>query len=135
MTDETKAVIVDCEAGRRLGCRTFCCRLLVQLKPHEREPSPDGLPAKGYVDKDPQGLCVHMDSENWRCKIWEDRPETCREYACNEDFKLQVVVREGVSNIVDLARKASVAYIPRETYIKVPLISEDGAGAGATPTD
>jgi hypothetical protein len=131
MTDVTKTLYVDCDAGRRLGCRTFCCRLLVALKPHEREARTDGLPAKGYVDKDLRGLCIHMDSETWKCKIWERRPETCREYACNNDFKLQVAVREGFSNIVDLARKSSVAYIPKETYIKVPMMSEDEAVAAS----
>lgn len=123
MTDESKTVYVDCDAGRRLGCRTYCCRLLVKLKPHEMVERIDGLPAKGYVDKDSQGLCVHMDSKTWLCKIWENRPETCREYSCNNDFLLQVAIREGFSNIADLARKTSVAYIPKETFIKVPLIS------------
>ncbi|HEY9148747.1 MAG TPA: YkgJ family cysteine cluster protein [Gammaproteobacteria bacterium] len=123
MSDNTGTVFVDCEAGRQLGCRTYCCRLLVQLKPHERQPSVDGSPAKGYVDKDERGLCIHMDSESWRCKIWEERPETCREYSCNDDFKLQVVLREEFANIADLARKTAVAYIPKETFIKVPLLT------------
>lgn len=125
MADELKTVYVDCDAGRDLGCRTYCCRLLVKLKPHEMAERVDGLPAKGYVDKNAQGLCVHMDSETWRCKTWESRPETCREYSCNNDFMLQVAVREGFSNIADLARKATASYIPKETYIKVPIISED----------
>ncbi len=124
MADESKTVYVDCEAGRHLGCRTFCCRLLVKLKPHEMKGSVDGLPAKGYMGKNAEGLCIHMDKETWRCKIWEKRPETCREYSCNNDFMLQVAVREGFINIADLARKASVSYIPIETYIKVPLISD-----------
>lgn len=125
MTTESKTIFVDCDAGRSMGCNTFCCRLLVQLKPHERVARDDGLPAKGYVDKDSNGLCVNMDTETWLCKIWHDRPETCREYSCNEDFKLQVVVREGFSGIVDLAKKATTAYIPAETYIRIPHISED----------
>lgn len=125
MADGSKTVFVDCDAGRKMGCNTYCCRLLVALKPHERVPSNDGLPPRGYVEKDAQGLCVHMDSETWKCKIWERRPETCREYTCNDDFKLQVVVREGFNGIVDLARKATEAYIPKETYISVPVIAED----------
>ncbi len=133
MADESKTVYVDCDAGRELGCRTYCCRLLVKLKPHEMAESVNGLPAKGYVAKDAQGLCVHMDSETWRCKIWESRPETCREYSCNNDFMLQVAVREEFINIADLARKATVSYIPKETYIKVPVISEDKIST--VPTD
>ncbi len=124
MSGDTKTVYVDCNAGRRLGCRTYCCRLLVKLKPHEMAESVDGMPAKGYVDKNSQGLCVHMDTETWLCKIWESRPETCREYTCNDDFMLQVAIREGFENIADLARKTTTAYIPKETYVKVPMISE-----------
>ena len=66
--------------------------------------------------------------------IWGQRPETCREYSCNEDFKLQVVVREGFSGIVDLARKATSAYIPKETYVQVPLLSENEAST-ASPAE
>lgn len=121
-TTETTTVFVDCEAGRRLGCQTFCCRLLVPLKEHERIPHPDGLADKGYVDKDAHGLCVNMDPATWRCTKWEERPEACREYSCNEDFKLQIVLREGFNGIAELARKVGTAYIPRETYIHVPLL-------------
>lgn len=132
MEHETKTILVDCEAGRKMGCNTFCCRLLVPLKPHEREQPTDGQPAKGFVAKDPQGLCVHMDPGTWRCTIWERRPETCREYACNDDFKLQVVVREGFNGIANLARRATSAYIPRETFVKVPLIALEEALAEAS---
>lgn len=125
MTEDNKSVYVDCDAGRRLGCRTFCCRLLVRLKPHEMGEGVDGLPPKGYVDKDPDGLCVHMDRESWKCKIWDERPQTCREYSCNNDFLLQVAIRQEFSSIVDLVEKASTAYIPKETYIKIPTAPED----------
>jgi len=126
MTKSIDTNIVDCEVGRKLGCHTFCCRLLVALKPHERESSSDGMPAKGYVDKDRNGLCVHMDTENWLCKIWESRPEACREYTCNQDFKLQIVLREGFSGIIDLAKKTTTMYIPKETYLSVPVIDRAG---------
>lgn len=125
MTTQSTTNFVDCEAGRRLGCNTYCCRLLVALKPHEREERNDGLPAKGYVGKDCNGLCIHMDTETWLCKIWDKRPETCREYTCNSDFKLQIVLREGFTNIVDLARKTTTAYIPKETFITIPMLTEE----------
>lgn len=126
MTEQSaRTVFVDCDAGRRLGCRTFCCRLLVRLKPHEMKRRDDGLPPKGFVDKTPEGLCVHMDADSGRCRIWESRPETCREYSCNEDFMLQVALREEFASIVELARRAATAYIPKETYIKVPAIDPD----------
>ncbi|MEJ2439728.1 MAG: YkgJ family cysteine cluster protein [Gammaproteobacteria bacterium] len=118
---EKATVYVDCDAGRDMGCATFCCRLLVRLKPHEMQPSDGQTAAKGFVDKDEQGLCVHLNRETWGCNIWAQRPQTCREYDCNADFLLQVVLREGFTNIADVARKAATAYIPRESYIQIPV--------------
>ncbi|NIR60298.1 MAG: hypothetical protein GWO02_12685 [Gammaproteobacteria bacterium] len=116
---------VDCEAGRRLGCRTFCCRLLVRLDPDEREPSAEtGTTVKGFVDKTADGICLHFDPETSLCRIWERRPRVCREYDCNGDFLLQVVLREGFTSIAALAKAAARAYIPRETFIRVPHRSD-----------
>jgi hypothetical protein len=122
MESETKTVYVDCEAGRRMGCAAFCCRLLVRLQPHEMEKSDGHTAVKGFVDKDEQGLCIHLNRETWGCDIWETRPQLCREYDCNSDFLLQVVLREGFTNIADVARKAATAYIPKETYVKIPTL-------------
>lgn len=124
MVDEIKTVFVDCDAGRRMGCATFCCRLLVRLKEHEMEKSEGQTAAKGFVDKNEEGLCIHLNRETWGCNIWEKRPQICREYDCNSDFLLQVVLREGFTNIADIARKAAKAYIPKETYIKIPMQDE-----------
>jgi len=114
---------IDCEAGRALGCRTFCCRLLVRLDPDEREPAQDGMPQKGFVDKDLEdGLCIHLDRETHRCKIWENRPRVCREYHCNGDEMLQAAIQLGnFKNIVELALAATHLHIPRESYVRVPL--------------
>lgn len=108
-----------------MGCSTFCCRLLVRLKPHEMEPSDGHHAAKGFIDKDEQGMCVHLDRETWGCSIWETRPQICREYDCNSDFLLQIVLREGFTNIVDVARKAVKACIPKENYIQIPVQEQD----------
>lgn len=115
---------VDCEAGRRMGCCTFCCRLLVRLDPEER-PALEGLEArKGFVDKDHDGCCVHLDRVTQRCRIWARRPRVCREYDCNTDFLLQVVLREGFTNLAQLVKAAARAYIPRETYIAIPHLKK-----------
>jgi len=114
---------VDCDEGRRLGCQTFCCRLLVRLGPDEiEEPTEDGALSKSYLDKDENGLCVHSDAATGLCKIWQKRPHICRHYECNSDFMLQIVLRDGFVNIVETARAARTAYIPKETFIKIPLI-------------
>jgi len=117
-----KTRLVDCEAGRRMGCSTFCCRMLVRLQPDEMEPSDGTTPAKGFVDKDSEGYCIHFDRNNARCTNWEKRPKVCREYECNSDFLLQVVLRKGFKNIADLAKKAANIYIVKESYIKVPML-------------
>ena len=115
---------IDCEEGRRLGCHTFCCRLLVRLAPEERKPTNDGSPPKGFVDKHPDGNCMHFDKENQLCMIWRTRPRVCREYECNTDFLLQVALRNGFSSLGRLVKEANVAYIPKETFIQVPLRSD-----------
>lgn len=115
-------VIVDCEKGREMGCSTFCCRLLVRLKPHEMEQSDGQTAAKGFVDKDEEGYCIHADKETGRCGIWENRPEVCREYTCNDDFMLQVVLREGFKNIAETAKRTVTIYVPLESFLRVPGI-------------
>ena len=130
---------IDCEAGRRLGCRIFCCRLLVRLDPDERAPSENGLPPKGFVDKDlSDGLCIHLDRETHRCRIWSRRPRVCREYHCNDDAMLQAAIRlGGFRNIVELAQAALRLDLPRECYVRVPLLelahlTESGGNAEAS---
>jgi hypothetical protein len=115
---------INCEEGRRLGCGTFCCRLLVRLDPEEMEPTEDGSPPKGFVDKLPDGNCVNFDRHKQICKIWHKRPRVCREYECNSDFLLQVVIRNGFSTLGKLAIQASKSYIPKETYIDIPLLDD-----------
>jgi hypothetical protein len=114
---------IDCEEGRRLGCGTFCCRLLVRLDPDEMEPTNDGSLPKGFVDKLPDGNCIHFDPHKQLCDIWHKRPRVCREYECNSDFLLQVVLRNGFTSIGKLALLASKSFIPLETYIRVPLLN------------
>lgn len=115
--------IIDCEIGRQLGCNTFCCRLIVRYYEDERPPSVDGSTPKSCVDKAPDGLCVHLDRGTQRCTTWETRPRVCREYDCNSDYLLQVALRVGVNNIVQLSRDALALKIPSESWVKVPPCS------------
>jgi uncharacterized protein len=124
MDNPAKTRIVDCETGRRMGCATFCCRMLVRLQPDEMEPGDGITPPKGFVDKDPEGYCVHIDRDSGRCNKWGKRSKTCREYHCNADFLLQVVLREGFVNIAELARAAARISIPKETYQYVPMLED-----------
>lgn len=95
--------ILDCDTGRRLGCETFCCRLIVRLRPGERDPGAPDREDKSCVDKDPEdGLCVHLDRGSWRCRVWAQRPALCREYDCNTDPLLQIVLRDGFRSLGEL---------------------------------
>ena len=86
--------LLDCDKGRQLGCKSFCCRLLVRLEESERnEIDPITNRVKGYVDKKENGICIHQDEQTGLCGNWENRPKVCREYDCNHDKLLQVVFR------------------------------------------
>ncbi len=111
---------VDCGKGRELGCQTYCCRLLVRLEPDERAADNGNAMAHDFVEKSADGYCVHLDRGSLLCGIWDTRPRVCRGYDCNSDFLLQVAVRNQFRNIAELVRIAATAYIPRETYIRVP---------------
>lgn len=115
---------VNCDEGRKRGCQTYCCRLLVRLDPEEREPTQDGTPEKGFVDKTEDGYCIHFDRENFLCSIWHKRPKVCRQYDCNHDALLQAAVRERFRNIVELAKAAARIFVPRECYIRIPYCGE-----------
>lgn len=122
MESRSKTCLVDCDAGRRMGCATFCCRMLVRLQPDEMEPGDGVTPPKGFIDKDLEGYCIHFDQGSGRCNNWEKRPKICREYECNSDFMLQVVLREGFINIAELAKASVRVFIPKETYISIPTL-------------
>lgn len=119
-------VRVDCEAGRRLGCASFCCRMIVRLDADEGDPRRPDLVGKRCLDKDPvDGLCVHFERSSGRCGIWERRPRICREYDCNGDTLLQVVLRDGFRSLTELVR-ARVP--PASEWKRIPHLADDEAG-------
>ena len=117
--------MVNCDEGRKIGCKTFCCRLLVRLTDEEVRKLYGEPSLKRFVDKDIDGYCTHFDRESQRCNIWENRPQVCREYECNSDFLLQIAVRHEFTNIAELVLASRSAYIPKETFKYVPLINKD----------
>ncbi len=76
------------------------------------------------MEKDADGYCVNLDREMHRCRIWDARSRACRGHDCNSDFLLQVAVRYPFRNIAELARLAATAYIPKETYVRVPPLGD-----------
>lgn len=116
---------IDCAQGRALGCQVFCCRLLVRLEPDERPPPENGLPQKGYMDKDPDGFCIHFDRERGICRIWETRPRICRTYSCNRDPLLQVALRYRFRNLADLLRASMRTPILRGMEKAMPYLDPE----------
>ena len=124
-------VVIDCEAGRQMGCATFCCRLVVRLDPDEVVYDADGL-RKNCVDKVPEtGLCERLDPQTHRCTDWENRPSVCRGFDCNADELLQVVVREGFTGLVQLV--TSQTRVPREEWVRVPELGSACANEARKP--
>ena len=127
--DATSTTVLDCEAGRLLGCQSFCCRLIVRLGPGEIDPGVSEedrstSPFKSCVDKDlTTGRCVYQDPESGNCLEWERRPAQCREYDCNEDPRLQIVLRDGFTSLTDLVKAPPV--LAERQGTQVPDISPD----------
>lgn len=121
MADRT--VLIDCDAGRALGCESFCCRLIVRLAPGERDPGQPNA-NKSCVDKDPTtGLCVHHDAGTGRCGIWGQRPAVCRAYECNSDPLLRRVLKEGFRSLTRLVTASEIP--PAMDIPRVPEVSID----------
>ena len=95
--------IVDSEAGRRQGCATFCCYLIVRYGPDDPPVYDAEGNRKACVDKEPaSGRCVNLEPETKRCRIWDARPSVCRGYDCRHDPLLRVVLRDGFVSLVRL---------------------------------
>ncbi len=102
-TARVEETILDCDEGRRRGCATYCCRLIVRYSPDDRPVYDEQGRRKSCVDKHPRtGLCVHMDETTHRCREWDDRPRVCREFDCNRDPLLPTVLEEGFVSLTRL---------------------------------
>ncbi|MBN2361249.1 MAG: YkgJ family cysteine cluster protein [Deltaproteobacteria bacterium] len=120
-------VLVDCAAGQRMGCELLCCRLFVPLSLEEMAA---GLqtqsPLSNLLRQEPDGFCCYLDRATRRCTIWQRRPLVCRRYNCNDDPKLQVVLREGFTSFGRLIEQSKL--IPRDRWQSIPLLSRSPAG-------
>lgn len=124
MNSKPCRALVDCEAGRRLGCQTFCCRLVVRLTAEERSRGVPGVgPLMGCIPKEKDGYCVHFDRTTNLCRIWNERPQVCRDYDCNNDQLLQVVLLQGFTTLTDLVTSRPSAHPERK--IVVPRLPEE----------
>lgn len=125
MTEKIELALLDCDAGRALGCKSFCCRLLVRLEEHERnEIDPTTHRLKGYVDKKENGACLHQNEETGLCENWENRPKICREYDCNYDKLLQVVLVSKEKSISSWMKESVNVVVQKEDQQFVPYTKE-----------
>jgi len=118
---EENTVLVDCDAGRRLGCGNLCCQLMVMLSMEDLE---HGLEPQsslsGLLKQDLDGYCHYLDRDSKRCTVWDKRPLACRLYNCNNDPKLQAVMRHGFESFTKCIAQAEK--IARTEWIEVPLV-------------
>jgi len=87
------------------------CWFVEEDERHEIDPSTNRV--KGYVDKKENGTCIHQNEENGSCLNWENRPKICREYDCNYDRLLQVVLKSSGKSI-SVWMKESVSVVIEE---------------------
>jgi Fe-S-cluster containining protein len=119
-SDET---LPDCEQGQKMGCDNLCCRLFVVLTPDEVAtgliPQHAGT---SMLRQERDGFCTHLDRQTRRCTVWHKRPGTCRLYNCNNDPKLQTVLREGFSSFGRAIEGAKE--VARDEWIQVPMLKD-----------
>ena len=78
---------------------------------------------KHCVDKDSaDGLCVYFDREALGCTIWDRRPSVCREYDCNGDPLLQIVLRDGFHSLKALITARPV---PSREHVSIPYVDPE----------
>ncbi len=74
--------------GERLSiCRAVCCSFIFALTKEEVQKGHVQWNRKRpyFIARDEDGFCPHLDRETFRCNIWEERPERCRQYDCRKD--------------------------------------------------
>lgn len=78
------------------GCG-LCCHLVVELRPWDDVPADLVAVREGVrcMDQHGDGACVALDSGSHLCTIYEDRPQTCRDFARGEALCRQLVFSVG----------------------------------------
>lgn len=80
---------IDC-ASRYHLCHAACCALRFPLTRQDLE---EGVMrwefGEPYLNRQgPDGLCVHLDRQDYRCSIYNHRPGVCRIYDCRNDVRI-----------------------------------------------
>jgi len=78
---------VDCDSLTSI-CKAKCCTLMFALT--EKEVAAGKVAYNKdkpyFIARDESdGHCPHLNRENYRCDVWNDRPIRCRSYSCEGD--------------------------------------------------
>lgn len=86
----------DCDCLDALPyCKAQCCALVgTRVYPHEVENFDFPLEEEDYdgslvMRRDPDGFCHCLDKNSRQCKIYENRPETCRSFHCTRGARMR----------------------------------------------
>jgi Fe-S-cluster containining protein len=87
--DKGRATPVDC-AARMHVCHAVCCRLHFALSAGEIEGGKVkwDLGQPYHIRQDADGVCSHNDRASGACRIYAERPQTCRSYSCANDDRI-----------------------------------------------
>lgn len=105
-------VDVDCDA-RKPTCKAACCRTY-RVRLTEAEVL-DGkvrwdLATPYMLPRLPNGDCVYLDGETFKCTIWEVRPAVCRGYSCESD----ALIWTDFAGVVPTDRVKAMSRLARE---------------------
>ncbi len=85
-------LLFDCECLDALPyCRAQCCGLIgTTVTPEEYhseqyEASWDERSNSMVLKRDADGMCYALDRDTKRCSIYENRPQTCKQFHCTRD--------------------------------------------------
>lgn len=87
---------VDC-VSRMDICKGRCCKLTFPLSFQDLD---EHILQWSYsipyqIRQNPDGFCVHRDTESGHCTVYENRPAVCRQYDCRNDKRIWVDFEAG----------------------------------------
>ena len=87
--DDKESISVNCEKRKHL-CKGACCKLTFALSEDEVEAGNVkwDLEKPYYIRHEENGYCSHINSENYGCTIYNNRPDLCRAYSCKDDERI-----------------------------------------------
>lgn len=82
---------IDCSSCLE-DCKAVCCKLPFALSKQDVH---EGIIRWEFgrpylIAHDPEGYCVHMNRETYRCTAYENRPVPCRGFSCRNNEKWPV---------------------------------------------